>query len=73
MRCTGCNGLKKKMKLGMQMGECETCKGTGLEIKKEEPEPKPISEINPEPIQPVQASKDATHVKKDHKNNKRKK
>ena len=41
-RCTSCNGNKKIMKLGMVMGECGNCKGTGTEIKAElvaKPEP----------------------------------
>jgi hypothetical protein len=36
-RCTACNGNKKIMKLGMIMGECGICKGTGLEKTPDEP------------------------------------
>jgi len=30
-RCTSCSGNKKIMKLGMVMGECGACKGTGTQ------------------------------------------
>jgi len=31
-RCTSCSGNKKIMKLGMVMGECGACKGTGTQV-----------------------------------------
>lgn len=56
MRCTACNGLKKVMKLGMRPGDCDACKGTGLE---------PIKTEIIEPIQPLTENKDAAHEKKE--------
>ena len=45
-RCTSCSGNKKIMKLGMVMGECGACKGTGTQTIEDSIIPEPTKNID---------------------------
>lgn len=72
IRCTSCLGQKKVLKLGMTMGECTHCKGTGRLEREKEPETTAL-EIPIKPSEIAQKESAPTHSKEANIHGKQKK